>query len=283
MNIYADVTARIVSELEAGAAPWVKAWQAGSAGADCNAFSSRPYSGINRLILAMSGVQFASNRWATFKQWSDAGGSVRKGSKGTHVTFYKPTAWAETNDAGDTVQRQGAVLKSFVVFNADQVDGVTFAAPEPIAEPERIARCEQTITATGAVIRHGGDVACYVPSADLIRMPHAGAFDSMANYYATMFHELTHWTGAKHRCDRDLSGRFGNSEYAFEELVAELGAAFLCADHSIQGDLRHAGYIDHWIKCLRENDRAIFKAAALAERAAGFVRNSDTIEDQAAA
>jgi len=284
MSIYEEVTAQIIAQMEGGAAPWVKAWSAGAeSGADCNAFTARPYRGINRLLLAMAGVKFSSNRWATFKQWSDAGGQVKKGSKGTRITFYKPITVAETADDGSVTERRASVLKTFVVFNADQVNGISFAAPEPKPEPQRLAHCEDTIRKTGAVIRHGGDVACYVPSADIIRMPEAGAFDSMSHYYATTFHELTHWTGAKHRLDREFSGGFGDSKYAFEELVAELGAAYLCADHSIDGDLRHAGYIENWLQCLRDNDRAIFRAAALAEKAATFIQQAVDIEDQAAA
>lgn len=282
MSVYSEITNSIIAELENGAAPWVKAWN-GSTGADCNAFTGRPYRGINRLILAMKGVQFTSNRWATFKQWSDAGGTIKKGSKGTHITFFKPVEREIVNTNGDKELSKAAILRTFVIFNADQVEGVSFDAPVVQSEPERMADCEATIAATGATIRHGGDVACYVPSADIIRMPNIGDFDSQAHYYATAFHELTHWTGAKHRLDRDLSGKFGNPDYAFEELVAELGAAFMCADHQIDGDLRHAGYIQSWLKCLRENETAIFRAAALAEKAVGFLQASESVEEQAAA
>lgn len=282
MSVYSEITNSIIAELENGAAPWVKAWN-GSSGADCNAFTNRPYSGINRIILAMKGVQFNSHRWATFKQWSDAGGTVKKGSKGTHITFFKPVEREIINNNGDKELSKSAILRTFVIFNADQVEGVSFDTPAVKSEPERMAECESTIAATGAVIRHGGDVACYVPSADIIRMPNLADFDSQAHYYATAFHELPHWTGAKHRLDRDLSGKFGNPDYAFEELVAELGAAFLCSDHQISGDLRHAGYIKSWLKCLRENETAIFRAAALAEKAVGFLQASESVEEQAAA
>jgi antirestriction protein ArdC len=281
MNIYADVTNKIVAELESGAAPWVKAWK--STGADHNAFSLRPYRGINRMLLAMAGVQFSSNKWATFKQWSEAGGSVKKGSKGTHIVFFKPVENRVINDKGDEEISKYAMLRTFVVFNADQVDGIQFDKPAATTEQSRNEVCESTISKTGAVIKHGGDAACYVPSADIIRMPNLADFESAAHYYATAFHELTHWTGAKSRLDRDLSGRFGNPDYAFEELVAELGAAFLCADHGIEGDLRHAGYIQSWIKCLKENEKAIFKAAALAEKAADFIQQESEVEELVAA
>ena len=283
MSIYAEVTARIISELEQGATPWIKPWNADVAsGADCNAFTLKPYRGINRLLLAMSGVRFSSNRWATYKQWQAAGANVRKGEKGTHITFYKPLTIEELRE-GETHLKNVAVLKGFVVFNADQVDGISFEPVQPKPEGERLEHCEQTIRNTGAVIRHGGDVACFVPSADLIRMPELSTFADKANYYATAFHELVHWTGSDKRLDRVFGQRFGDSAYAFEELVAELGAAMLCADHQIKGDLRHAGYIGHWLKCLRDNDRAIFKAAALAEKAASFIQSYQEEEEQAAA
>ncbi len=283
MTLYADVTARIIAELEKGATPWIKPWSAGGAGgADCNAFTLKPYRGINRLLLAMSGVRFSSNRWATFKQWQAAGAGVRKGEKGTHITFYKPLTVEELQD-GQRVEKSVAVLKSFVVFNADQVDGIQFEPVQPKPEGERLAHCESTIRNTGATIKHGGDVACFVPSADVIRMPELGSFQDSANYYATAFHELVHWTGSDKRLDRQFGQRFGDSKYAFEELVAELGAAMLCADHQIQGDLRHAGYIGHWLQCLRDNDKAIFRAAALAEKAASFIQSYQEEEELAAA
>jgi antirestriction protein ArdC len=122
-----------------------------------------------------------------------------------------------------------------------------------------------------------------MPSTDAIQLPYQSSFNSAAHYYATALHELTHWTGAKHRLNRDFSGRFGNPAYAFEELVAEIGAAYLCADHGIQGELRHAGYIGHWLKACRDDNTAIFKAAALAQKAADYIKNAAAGEIQQAA
>lgn len=278
MTIQAEVTARIIAELEKGAAPWVKPWKA--SGADCNAFSGNPYRGINRLLLAME--MRSSNKWATFKQWAAAGGSIRKGEKGTRIVFYKPLAIEEQKE-GETVTRNIAMLRQFVVFNAEQVDGIQF---EPVTAPpehERFAACDATIARTGAVIRHGGDVACYVPSADLIRLPNMGDFEGAEHYYATAFHELAHWTGAKHRLDREIANKYSSPRYAFEELVAELSAAMLCSHHQVTGELRHAGYIANWLECLRENDKAILKAAALAEKAFGFITNCAEAEELEAA
>jgi len=133
-------------------------------------------------------------------------------------------------------------------------------------------------------LSHGGDAAFYAPSVDRIQLPNKGTFNSEANYYATAFHELVHWTGAKHRLDRNLEkGRFGNPAYAFEELVAEMGAAFLCQDYGIQGELRHAGYIQSWLKALRDDSKAVFKAAALAQKAADYLNQLDATAEAIAA
>lgn len=271
MSVYQEVTDRIIAQLEKGAAPWIKPWSGAPQGADINYVSGKAYRGINRILLAMSG--FSTPVWATFNQWADKGGTVRKGEKGTRITLYKPISITD-KDSGE--ERAVPLLRTFVVFNAEQVDGIEFKAPEPMTEPERHDACEETIRKSGATIRFGGDRACFIPSADIIQMPHLGDFKSREHYYATAFHELVHWTGHEHRLDRNLKGKFGNTDYAFEELVAEMGAAMLCADHQIEGDLRHAGYIQSWLKCLKDDSKAIFKAAALAEKAATFINECST-------
>jgi antirestriction protein ArdC len=225
----------------------------------------------------MAGMQYSSNTWATYKQISEAGGNVRKGEKGTHIVFFKPMT-KETQTASGQIEKESfAVIKSYCVFNASQCDGLEL--PTPAAEPAEftaIELAEQRIAKTGAIVSHGGDAAFYMPSADRIQLPNKATFETPASYYATVFHELTHWSGADHRLARDLSkGRFGNPAYAFEELVAELGAAFLCQDHAIDGELRHAGYIASWLKALRDDKTAIFKAAALAQKAADYVNQLD--------
>ena len=271
-NNYQDVTASIIAELERGAIPWIKPWSVDQS-ADRNIVSGKAYQGINRILLGMAsiGSQFGSSVWGTYKQWTDAGGQVRKGSKAAHIVFFKPCAGTRVNAAGVEERKGYAIMRGYCVFNAAQVDGIateTASAPVPFASD---ARAEATIAATGADIRHGSAAAFYSPALDAISLPNKAAFHDPASYYATAFHELTHWTGAKHRLDRAQSGRFADPEYAFEELCAELGAAFLCADHGIKGELRHAGYIGHWIKALRDNERAVFKAAALAQKAADYV------------
>jgi antirestriction protein ArdC len=163
------------------------------------------------------------------------------------------------------------------VFNASQVDGVSIAKPETVEKPfNSVDAIEQRVSKLGVKLQHGGDRAFFSPSHDLVQMPERTAFDNEASYYATLLHELTHWTSEKSRCDRDLSkGRFGNPDYAFEELVAELGAAFLCGDYQIQGELRHAGYIANWLTCLKNDNKAIFKASALAQKAADYINTYD--------
>ena len=284
-TIYDDVTNSIIAELENGAAPWVKPWSATLKETDRNAVSGKGYRGVNRLILAMSSMANgnSSNVWASFKQWQALGGQVRKGSKGTKIVFYSPV---NTTDSSTGEEKSYALLKSYYVFNASQIDGIDFDSQE-VEETRQFTpheECESLMVRTGARISHGGDSAFYMPSQDRIQLPHKVSFQNPESYYATALHELTHWTSDKARCDRDLSkGKFGNSEYAFEELVAELGAAFLCQDLGIKGELRHAGYIGHWLKALKNDSRAIFKASALAQKSSDYLHNvSEAIEELAA-
>ena len=284
-SIYQEVTDQIISEIEKGAMPWVKPWKADST-CEKNIASKKEYNGINRLILAMmthfKGYQ--SPFYGSFKQWQDLGGTVRKGEKGTKIVFYKPVSVEKTNDQGESENFAYSCLKTYYVFNADQVDGIEIAKPEVSPRVYNPAPAlDDRILKTGANIKHGGSSAFFSPMGDFIGMPNRDTFNDDSSYYATVLHELTHWSGAKNRLDRDLSGKFGNSKYAFEELVAELGAAFLCQDYQIQGELRHAGYIQNWLTCLRENNQAIFKAAALAQKAADYINQLDAISNQAAA
>jgi antirestriction protein ArdC len=278
MNIYQEITDSIITELEKGAAPWVKPWNAPQ-GADKNVISQKPYRGINRLLLAMvGGIKGYSNpAWATYKQWEQLGGNVRKGEKAAKIIFWSQAK--TTNPEGE--EKAYAFAKAYFVFNVAQVEGIDIVASEDKQNDNaKIDNCESTIKATQAKIIHGGDTACFIPSSDVIRMPELGTFQSSEHYYATAFHELTHWTSDKKRCDRDISkGRFGNPDYAFEELVAELGAAFLCSTHGIAGDLRHAGYIESWLKALKNDNKAIFKASGLAQSAADYVMNCKVAEE----
>jgi antirestriction protein ArdC len=281
-KVYQQVTDRIIEELEKGAAPWIKPWKAGS-NEDQNIVSKKGYNGINRLILGMSG--FAAPYWGSFKQWQALGGNVRKGEKGTMIVFYSPIVKDAINPStGDSERSMYHCLKSYYVFNISQVDDIDYEQPAPILPNfNPIPALEDRILKTGANIKHNGSQAFYRPSDDSITMPAKNTFISEDHYYATVLHEITHWSGAKHRLDRTKGKRFADTAYAFEELVAEMGAAFLCQDHGIQGDLRHADYIGSWLKCLKDDNKAIFNAAALAQKAATYINGLDALTNQAAA
>jgi antirestriction protein ArdC len=281
-SIYDNVTQRIIDELEKGAAPWIKPWNAG-ASEDQNIISKQPYQGINRLILGMSG--YTTPLWASYKQWQQLGANVKEGEKGTMIVFYSPIVKTTIRDNDPNPEKDVYhCLKTYYVFNAAQVEGIEFESVKPSLENfNPVPALEDRIQKTGALIKHGDSRAYYRPSEDFIGMPDKNTFKSESHYYATVLHELTHWSGAKHRLDRTKGARFADAAYAFEELVAEMGAAFLCQDYKIEGDLRHADYIGSWLKCLRADNKAIFNAAALAQKAANYINELDAISNQAAA
>ena len=274
------VTAHIVAAIEAGAPTFQMPWIRGAAaGAPVNVASRKAYRGINTLMLWGAGMQYTSSTWGTFKQWKDKGASVRKGEKGTPVVFFKKLDVTKENAQGEQEQRQLALIRHSFVFNADQVDGYEAPeAPEPRQDlTERLANVDRFCTNTGARIEHGGAAAFYRPSTDHIQMPPRELFTgtdtstATESYYSTLLHELTHWTGNRHRLDRlELKSRKG---YAFEELVAELGAAMLCQSLEITPEPRpdHAAYLASWLEALKNDDRAIFKAAAEAQKACDYL------------
>ena len=282
MDMYKTVTDSIILELERGAVPWIKPWTTDSS-ADKNYISQKAYQGINRLLLGMSGMAkgYSNPSWATYKQWNDNGIQVTAGEKASHIVFFKPMKGKDKTTGEDKAY---CVIKGYAVFNAEQTDIQIVPTEQPDTVFNPIPSCEDRIVKTGARISHGGDAAFYMPSHDRIQLPNKSSFNSEANYYATAFHELGHWTGAKSRLDRDLDkGRYGNPAYAFEELVAEITAAYLCTDYGIQGELRHAGYIQSWLKACKDDSRAIFKAAALAQKACDYIQSLDaTVESIAA-
>jgi antirestriction protein ArdC len=271
--LYEQVTNTIIADLEAGVAPWTKPWKCGARGGllPFNAASNRSYSGINIPILwaAAHARGYPTHGWLTYKQAQAAGAQVRAGEKSTTVVFTKKLTIKEDED----VEKQIGMLRTFNVFNEWQMEGLPKAAITiEQALPVLQDNAQRFIEATGAYIRHGGDRAYYQGNGDLISLPTPESFESRAHYLATSLHELTHWSGAKHRLDRDMTGRFRTKAYAAEELVAELGAAFLCAHLQVEGKLRHAEYIASWIKLLKEDDRAIFTAASKASQAADYLR-----------
>jgi antirestriction protein ArdC len=282
-TIYQEVTDRIVAELEAGRVPWVQPWGTPQAkaglGLPRNARTERTYSGINILILwgEVIAKGFACQNWLTFRQARELGGSVRKGSRGTTVCYadrFIPKAEFErARETGDEAQAV-PFLKRYTVFNVDQCEGLperVHAGAAPLPERDTIPHAERLIEATGADFRMGGNKAFYVPSADYIQVPPQPAFFEQINFYRTCFYELGHWTGHETRLARSFKGGFGSKRYAAEELVAEMASAFVCASLGIVPTVRHADYIGSWLEVLREDNRAIFRAASQASKAADFI------------
>ena len=266
-DLYRSVTDAIVAELEAGAVPWVRPWK-GTNLMPTNAVTKKRYNGINIPILwYIAGKRgYEHHLWCTYRQALEIGAQVRKGAQAAHIVYTSTYTKVVDDEAATT-----RFLKSYSVFNVAQLDGYPMPEPPTATQIERNAHADQVISATGAVIHYGGNDACYIPSQDVIKIPKPDAFPTAAPFYATCFHELGHWSAARNRLDRDLSGRFGTKSYAAEELVAELCSAFLCASIGIQGELRHAGYIDNWIQLLKDDDRAIFTASSNASRAADYI------------
>lgn len=294
IDIHQHITDHIVAAIEAGAGkaelPWHRPGVAASM--PVNVSSSKPYNGINVLMLwaASEAGRYSSGTWGTYKQWQDKGAQVRKGEKSTAIVFYKELPVSEKSQGSDEDEEEKYfVARSFRVFNADQVDGWKEPALPEKSLVERIEETDAFVAATGADIRHGGARAYFRPGTDFIQMPDEERFTGTATstptegYYSTLLHELTHWTGHESRLARDMSGRFGKESYAMEELVAELGAAFLCAELQISPQPRpdHAAYIASWLKVLKEDKRAIFSAASKASQAGRHLhRLQEKVQDQ---
>jgi antirestriction protein ArdC len=275
VDVYTEVTNTIIAELEKGAAPWVQPWHSKGIRTPHNAITKRPYSGINALLLWIEAMNkgYEHGAWLTYKQAKEAGGHVRKGEKSTLVVLVKPFEVAVEKDGEETTETR-LLMRGYRVFNVSQCDGLpdrltTVEKRETVADPE----FDSWVRRTGAKLKTG-DKACYTPALDAITMPPRSDFKSSAHYSATILHELGHWTGHESRLNRDLNNRFGDQGYAAEELIAELTSAFLCADMGINGDLRHAGYVESWLKLLRNNKRAIFTAASQAQKAADFLKEA---------
>jgi antirestriction protein ArdC len=280
-DIYSRITDKIVADLERGVRPWLKPWSDGPA------VVTRPlrhngiaYNGINVVMLWCEAMDkgYTSPYWITYKQAQELGAQVRKGEKSSLVVYASKFIKTETNSQGEEVDRAIPFLKGYCVFNAQQVDGLPdHYYPKAAPMPEGIARndvAEAFFASTGATIRHGGDRAFYMPSLDLVQMPHLQQFRDAESYYATLAHEVTHWTKHEKRLNREFGRkRWGDEGYAVEELVAELGASFLCADLHLSPEPRedHAAYIESWLKVLKNDKRAIFSAASHASRAAEYL------------
>jgi antirestriction protein ArdC len=267
-DLYQTVTDNIISALESGVKPWVCPWvrNGAAAGLPANFSTGTAYSGINIMLLWCSAAKqgFQDARWLTYKQAQELGGQVRKGEHGTMAIFYKTLE----KEADDGEIEKIPMLKSFTVFNVEQIDGLAIdAAPQPVTGFDPLPQVEALLTRSGAKITEHGVKAFYRPATDEIYLPERFRFADAANFYATGLHELVHWTGAKHRLDREKGGRFGSEKYAFEELIAELGRAFLMADLGVTGEVQHESYVASWLKALKGDKRYIFQAASAASKA----------------
>jgi antirestriction protein ArdC len=294
-DVYSRVTDRIIADLERGVRTWMKPWSAeNTAGRICRPLRHNgiPYQGMNVLLLWGEAVEkgYTAPIWLTYKQAQELGGNVRKGEKSALVVYANKLTRTETGEQGEEIEKQIPFMKAYAVFNVQQVEGLPahyYGQPEnPLPLSERLEQVESFIANTGADICHGGNSAFYAPSKDLVQMPPFEAFKDKESYYATLLHELSHWTNHKSRLDRSFNAkRFGDHGYAREELVAELGAAFLSADLGITPEVRddHAAYLGHWLKVLQEDKRAIFSAAAHAQRAADYLQRLQERKEEAAA
>lgn len=294
------VTNAIIAELEAGVLPWTKPWSSDGKAVVPVTLPKRHtgehYRGINILILwdAAQRGGYRSPYWMTFKQALAYKAGVRKGEKGTAIVYVDRIVKTEEGAQGEDQERVIPFLKTYVVFNAEQIDGLperfyAKPAPEPVVEPNATEivvpeAATRYFEAIPADVSHGGNLACFSPALDAIRLPPVEAFRSGLAYVSTRAHETVHWTGHKSRLDRDLKGRFGSDAYAAEELIAEIGAAFVCASIGTEPQIRedHAPYIASWLKVLKGDKRAILTAAARASDALDFLdgfQQQDEAED----
>lgn len=291
-DIYARITDRIVADLEKGVRPWVQPWNAGNATGRITRplrHNGEPYTGMNVLLLWSEGLArgFASSIWMTFKQSIELGGHVRKSESGSTVIYASRFTKTETDERGGEVERDIPFLKTYTVFNVEQIENLPthfYQKPTPILDPlQRIEHADRFFANTGSVIRHGGARAFYSPSTDHIQMPPFETFRDAASYVAVLSHEHVHWTADSRRVGRDLS-RYAKdrSERAREELVAEIGSALICADLGIVPELEprpdHASYVESWLQILQGDKRAVFQAAAHAQRAAAFLHGLQPTE-----
>ena len=285
-DVYTRITSKIIDSLEQGVRPWIKPWNAEHAAGRITRplrHNGQPYSGINVLVLWISAVEqgFTAPIWMTFKQALELNAHVRKGEKGSLVVYANAITKTEHDDTtGEDVEREIPFLKGYVVFNVEQIEGlpeIYHAKIEPKFSPiERIAHAESFFAATKAEIRYGGNRAYYTMDADRIQMPPMEAFRDAESFSPTLGHECCHWTRHENRLERDFGRKtWGDEGYAREELVAELGSAFLCADLELTPEVRddHASYIASWLEVLKNDRRYIVQAASYAQKAVDFLHS----------
>jgi antirestriction protein ArdC len=285
-DIHQQITDQILAAMENAKTTGRRLWDS-QPSLPLNLTTNKPYSGINVLMLWAAGLSrgYTSPFWLTYKQAESMGGQVRKGETSTLCVFFKPWESQQENENGETETVKGAIAKGFRVFNLDQVDGIQAPATEERQPFTAIADAERILSSSPARIEIGGTQAFYRPSSDTIHLPNRESFINSEAFYNVALHELTHSTGHKTRLDRDFSGRFGTEAYAFEELIAELGSAFLNADLGILGATLpdHADYLSNWIAILKGDKKAILTAAAQASKAHACIKGLLTTNAQAAA
>ena len=294
-DLFERITRQIITAIEAGAGDFIMPWHrwGESTGTPLNGVSRRPYRGINTLLLwaAAELEGYSSGRWATYRQWAAAGAQVRRGEKSTPILFWKAAANDAVESDGDESERLPGprfIGRVYHVFNASQVEGAEplLAAAASLSEAQRVVAAEAFFAACGITVEHGGDRAFYMPSQDKIQMPRFEQFRDATSYYSVLGHEHIHATGAKHRLNRDFENRFGSDAYAMEELIAELGSAFLAGHLGISVEPRpdHAAYLASWLRVLRSDSRAVLTASARAQGAIDFLlalgsSNCDQVEE----
>ncbi|MBD9561058.1 ArdC family protein [Ensifer sp. ENS03] len=277
-DTYQRITDAVIEQLEAGTKPWVRPWRGNSRGSLVpRRVNGEAYRGINVLMLWLASelAGYEENTWLTYRQAQEFGGQVRKGEKGTLVVKYGTFAPKEREDDDN---RGIPYLKGYTAFNVEQIEKLSqeFYRPTeelPTTQVPHLEAVETFVRNTGAVITYGGTTACFRPTPDDILLPERARFVDEVHLYSTLLHEMSHWSGAKHRLNRNLTGRFGSESYAIEELVAELSASFLCADLGVAHDPRGntASYLESWLKVLKNDKRAIVSAAARAQAAADYL------------
>ena len=274
-NPYEVMTDRILALLAQGTIPWQQPWDS-AMGLPRNLVSQRAYRGINVWLLTAMG--YASPFWATFHQVKAAGGRVRKGAHGVPVVFWKAYEGPADPETGTAEKR--FVLRQYTVFNAAQLDGVAIPAITILAHRfTPIERCAHLVDAMPQrpTILHGHQRACYTPATDTLHLPHPACFHSPEAYYATVFHELTHSTGHRsrlHKATLTALCLFGDPTYAKEELVAEMGATYLCGICGIANTtiVNSAAYLQSWMAVLRRAATLLVQAAAQAQKAADYIQ-----------
>ena len=275
-DIYQEVTNKIISDLEKGTPVWEKPWERGFAGFPVNVSSKSPYSGINTIILwnRQGDIGADSSQWLTFRQAQTLGGHIKKGEKAIRIIFYKQIT-VEDEETGE--EEEIPVIKPHPIFNLSQCKGLdhllkTQDKKEQTFQDETTA--EKLIKSSQAKIKFANfSKAFYTPLEDKISMPRKSQFKTKEGFYSTLFHELSHWTGHPSRLNRKINNKFGTKAYAFEELVAEISASFLCCHFGFRYSTQHSAYVKSWVRLLKEDKKAIFKASSLAQKATKFILN----------